>query len=67
MSAGEEAPAGLKPYDCKIQSISDLAARRALAILIRRDKTGARVALSAADLEYWAAFIAAILVKADEI
>ena len=65
MSAVEKALIDLRPYDCKIQSISDIAAGRAFATLIRRDNTSVGVALSAADLEYWAARIAAILAKAN--
>ncbi len=65
MSAAERAPTELRPYDCKIQSISDIADGRAFATLIRRDNTSVGIALSMADLEYWAARIAAILAKAD--
>ena len=64
MSAAKKVAAELRPYDCKLQSISDIAAGRALATLIRRDNTSVGVALSVADLEYWAARIAAILAKA---
>ncbi len=66
MSAVERAAAELRPFDCKIHSISDLADGRAFATLIRRDNTSVGIALSAADLEYWVARIAAILAKASE-
>ena len=65
MSAAERVAAEPRPYDCKIQSISDIAGGRAFATLIRRDNTSVGIALSAADLEYWAARIAAILAKAN--
>ena len=56
------------PYDCKIQSISDLKDGRAHATLIRRDNTSVGVALCVSDLEYWQARIASILdkVKGDD-
>ena len=66
MSAAERAGAELRPYDCKLHSISDLTGGRAFATLIRRDNTSVGVALSVADLEYWAARIAAILARAKE-
>ena len=66
MSAAQKLAAESRPYDCKIQSISDLSGGRAFATLIRRDNTSVGVALSAADLEYWAARIAAILASATE-
>jgi hypothetical protein len=66
MSAAQKLAAELRPYDCKIQSISDLTDGRAFVTLIRRDNTSVGIALSAADLEYWAARIAAILAKANE-
>ena len=65
MSAAEKAAGELRPYDCKLQSITDIADGRAFATLIRRDNTSVGIALSAADLEYWAARIAAILAKAN--
>ncbi len=66
MSAAQKLAVELRPYDCKIQSISDLTDGRAFVTLIRRDNTSVGIALSAADLEYWAARIAAILAKANE-
>ena len=66
MSAGQQVAAALRPHDCKIHSISDLAEGRAFATLIRRDNTSIGIALSVADLEYWAARIAAILAKAND-
>jgi hypothetical protein len=66
VSAAQKAAIEPRPYDCKIQSISDIADGRAFATLIRRDNTSVRVGLAVADLEYWAARIAAILAKANE-
>lgn len=65
MSAAEKVAAAPLAHDCKIHSISDVAEGRAFATLIRRDNTSIGVALSVADLEYWAARIAAILAKAN--
>lgn len=65
MSAAERAAHDLRPYDCKLHSIGDLTDGRAFATIIRRDNTSVGIALSVADLEYWAARIAAILVEKD--
>lgn len=68
MSEPAKALIDLRPYDCKIKSISDLDDGRALATIIRRDNTSVGIGLSVPDLEYWAARIASILdkVKGDD-
>jgi hypothetical protein len=52
-----------KPFDLKLQSLSDLDNDRSTLTIVRRDDQAVSVCLSQADLEFWAARIASILNK----
>lgn len=52
-----------KPFDLKLQSLSDLEDDRSTLTIVRRDNQAVAISLSQADLEFWAARIASILHK----
>jgi hypothetical protein len=52
-----------KPFDLKLQSLSDLDDDRSTLTIVRRDNQAVAVSLTQSDLEFWAARIASILDK----
>jgi hypothetical protein len=63
MTAAEKAQIELRPFDCKMESITDLIDGHAFATFIRRDNTSVGVGFTMEQIEYWAARFASILEK----
>jgi hypothetical protein len=66
MSEPAKAQTEPRPFDCKMESITDLIDGHAFATFIRRDNTSVGVGFTLEQIQYWAARFASIINKAEE-